>query len=557
MHTIRLCVQCQGNTEFYCRTCKHDLCLQCKEKHVIDLHTKHHDVVIYCEKFENAFLQETCVRHPSQKYSMFCEQCNYSVCNSCTNHTTHALVDLRTTYQTKRQQHREIIDNIRSETLYNYRVLLAGIKTDIKTCPSQICHRQSQMSTKAQRLKDLIDTMVCDSKIRKTLLQHRGSMNRYVVNIQNYENIYEQSANRAVQFLLFVKTNHGPQIKDSPSQLLSVITEIQMTTGKRQVGIDECLRLMSTPVLHTSVSVTGVSHVYHISREASGRVWVCDYNNIILTDTTGIARHRVLDLNYWIGGPHTVNRCGELIYIDKQHNINKRSKTLDNTPTRLLESESPWVPICLHASHSTGDLIVGMFNTNADNGKVTRYNGTGKQILNIQHDNTGQVLYGSPIYITENNNGDVIVSDYIKDTVIGTCCSGRHRFSYKGRSVDPPLRPRGICTDALSNILVCDEKTHTVQMIDKDGQFMSLLLTHQHGINKPWGLDYDDKIHLLWVGSHNTNKVSVYRYIQRRYSLTENPGSDDGMTKALRYEEVQKSEELESEEDRRQKASPV
>ncbi|XP_056007569.1 uncharacterized protein LOC125666209 isoform X1 [Ostrea edulis] len=531
---LRQCSQCQGDTEFYCNTCKRDLCLQCKEKHAIDLDTIYHDVVIYREKFNYISRQEICVRHPKRKYRMFCDQCNYSVCKRCTDHRTHALVDLRTAYQTKRQQHREIIENIRSETLYNCRVLLAGIQTDIQTCPPQICHRQSQMSTKAQRLKDLIDTVVCDVKTRyRGLLidrihQQKRKMNRQLVHLQNYEDRYEQSANRAVQFLLFIKTSRVPQIKDSPSQLLSVITEIQMTTGKRQVGIDECVKLMSTPVLHTSVCVTDVIYVSHISRVMSDRVWVSGYDNLILTDTTGDTIHRVTDIITWYG-VHTVNSSGELIYIDSDYNINKLS-THNKTVTRLIQSTSPWSPECVCCSPSTGDLMVGMYNTDTETGKVTRYNSSGQHILTIQHHNTGHTLYSRPYYITENNNGDIIVSDWIKykrGAVVVTERGGRHRFSYTGPPSGSSLRPRGICTDALSHILVCDFNTHTVQMIDKDGHFLSLLLTRQHGINTPRSLNYDDKTHLLWVGSYITNTVSVYRYLQRRYSLTDYPDSVD------------------------------
>jgi hypothetical protein len=56
-------------------------------------------------------------------------------------------------------------------------------------------------------------------------------------------------------------------------------------------------------------------------------------------------------------------------------------------------------------------------------------------------------------------------------------------------------------------------------MIDKDGDFLSLLLTPQHGIYRPYSVDCDDKTHLLWVGSGDNNTVCVYKYIQRRYSL--------------------------------------
>ncbi|XP_062601118.1 protein wech-like [Saccostrea cucullata] len=108
----------------------------------------------------------------------------------------------------------------------------------------------------------------------------------------------------------------------------------------------------------------------------------------------------------------------------------------------------------------------------------------------------------TPMYITENRNGDVIVSDFWRYAVVVTDCEGRYRFSYRGDTSESRLNPRGICTDALSHILVCDEDTHSVHMIDKDGYFLLRILTQKQGIYKPAGLCYDEKAHLLLVGSH-------------------------------------------------------
>eukprot|EP00105_Crassostrea_gigas_P044600 XP_019928748.1 PREDICTED: uncharacterized protein LOC105342883 [Crassostrea gigas] len=156
-------------------------------------------------------------------------------------------------------------------------------------------------------------------------------------------------------------------------------------------------------------------------------------------------------------------------------------------------------------------------------GKVTRYNQSGQLTQTIQHDNTGRRLYSGPIYITENNNGDVVVSDYGygSGAVVVTERGGRHCFSYRGCPSGSGLRPRGICTDALSHILVCDGRTKTVQMLDKDGQFLSHLLTKSQVMGEPRSLSYDVNTHCLWVGSRHNNKVCVYRYITRQDALTD------------------------------------
>nr|XP_034308471.1 uncharacterized protein LOC117683416 [Crassostrea gigas] len=299
-------------------------------------------------------------------------------------------------------------------------------------------------------------------------------------------------------------------------------------TEKPQQGNQCLLKLTSGAELHQSLTVKGVDLCLHISCVTSDRVWVSDGDNLMLTDTTGVPLHPVEDsCSDLYGGSHTVNSGSELIYIDSNYNIKKLSKDMKTTTTFIERTDYTWEPQCVYWSPSTGDLLVGMRygNENTDTGKVTRYNQSGQLTQTIQHDITGRGLYRYPHYITENNNWDIAVSDfedyYETGAVVVTERGGRHRFSYTGHPSGSGLEPNGICTDALSHILVCDGTTRTVQMLDKDGQFLSHLLTESQEMREPRGLSYDVNTHRLWVGSGNNNKVCVYRYITRQDALTD------------------------------------
>ncbi|XP_078312237.1 uncharacterized protein LOC144618959 [Crassostrea virginica] len=303
-------------------------------------------------------------------------------------------------------------------------------------------------------------------------------------------------------------------------------------TEKRQApGTELLLNLLPSPVLQKSLSVTGVSGCGHISCVTPDRIWVSDVNNIILTDTaTGKQLHSVNDsLDSW-RGIHTVNCDSELIYIDTDKNINKLSSDMKTTTTLIKHTDTTWEPRCVYCSPSSGDLLVGMSRRESDTGtrtytgKVMRYDNTGKHKLSKPHnDNTPHHLHDVPVFITENNNRDVLVSGWNRNAVVVTSGEGVHRFSYTGPPSGSSLfRPRGICTDVMSHILVSDSFTHTVQMLDRDGQFLSFLLTTQSpGVhNAPSGLSYDVTNHVLWVGSLN-NRLSVYRYINRHLALSD------------------------------------
>eukprot|EP00105_Crassostrea_gigas_P040757 XP_019924905.1 PREDICTED: uncharacterized protein LOC105333353 [Crassostrea gigas] len=554
---VHQCSKCPGDTEYYCVSCPCDLCPQCKENHVKDVQTIDHDVVSHRDKINYIPTQEICVRHPSHVYTKYCEPCQVPVCDSWFGHTSHRfpipvwhkIESIQGAFQTKRQQHRGIIHTIRSEALFYRPVLLPRIKTDFKTCQTEFSRYQSEMLTKAQTLKHLIDyiqedfmcNVFCNFDFKHRFLKQKKEMIMHIVSLQRYVHIYEQrKVIRPLQFLSSIKTAlpqihptlHTSQLSMTESlnkeDVMESLSAIQITErGNRHLGNQCLLKLTSVPELH---QVTCVASCCHISCVTSDRVWVSDHRNILmLMDTSGISLHRVKDpCNHLFDreGFHTVNSESELIYIDGNGNINKLSKDMKTTTTFIETTDSTWEPLCVYWSPSTGDLLVGMSRDGSyihtRTGKVTRYNQSGQLTQTIQHDNTRRRMrmYSKPNYITENNNGDVVVSDSYSAVVV-TERGGRHRFSYTGPPSGSGLVPRGICTDALSHILVCDGETKTVQMLDKDGQFLSHLLTKSQEMGEPRSLSYDVNTHRLWVGSRYNNKVCVYSYIIRQHALTD------------------------------------
>lgn len=158
-YKIHQCSKCRGYTEYYCESCSCNMCPQCKENHVKDLKTIEHNVMTFHEKYNFISKEETCVRHPNIIYRRYCKQCEIPACNDCQNHRKHKRINVRTAYESKRQQHEETIHTIRSDALFYRPVLLTRIKADEKTCHFEFSIHQSKMLTKAQKLKDMIDNV--------------------------------------------------------------------------------------------------------------------------------------------------------------------------------------------------------------------------------------------------------------------------------------------------------------------------------------------------------------------------------------------------------------
>lgn len=541
-----------GNVEYHCHSCHHDLCLQCKENHVIDLDTKDHIVTHYIGKFVYPPKHERCVRHHDQHYEIFCKTCNNPICLKCNKHRNHSFSTVKTAYKKKQGQQHELFLNIRSEILYNLEVLrtllLSNIEKEENICKKEINNITSKMRTKAHTLKNLLDIFQSGVHFKcLRLLRHRLKKKKKTLSERHkYVIFYEQSANRAVQFLRLINKHSPQQIIDAPGvgqQLLlllsleihmnditEILSKVQITQReKRHVQNHTLYKNMSSSVLNKSLPVINMPFWYHISRKTADQIWISDLFEFTLINTTTnetIDRlsFKVARPAYRSFGSHTVNTEGELILANQSDIIKLCNDT--GTTTTLFRFNLGWIPRCVYYSPFTQDLLIGISKTDNQihKGMIIRCKNIGQPNESIELGQPGNTLYSEPSFITENSNGDIVVSDSRSHAVVVTDFGGRHRFTYRGHPSGSGFLPLGICTDVLLNILICDEKSNTVQIIDKKGKFVSYLLRvtdKSPGIAKPRSLFYDFNKHLLWVGSGDEAcAITVHRYINRHLPHT-------------------------------------
>jgi hypothetical protein len=311
----------------------------------------------------------------------------------------------------------------------------------------------------------------------------------------------------------------------SPSTLVKSPSKQKKEDSYKNFCVKQTLSLSPSVIAVREFNVPGVNHTFHISLDKSGRLWASDNEgNLVQTDLQGNQLQKIQTTGRQYGY-HAVTQDEELIFTDSDDKV-IRKITQGTTLTDFIITGNwipflkpgggasfirtgDWEPISIHFSHINGDILVGIVKVGE--AKVTRYNKTGKELQNIQRDNKGQRLYRYPHYITENINGDICVSDNDIDAVVVVDKSGRHRFSYTGQGSQ--FRPYGICTDVFGHILVCVGISDTVHLIDQDGQFLSLLLTEQHGVSTPFSVCVDDENN-LYVGQYDNNTVRVYNYLK-------------------------------------------
>ena len=524
---VKLCSQCPGNTEYFCQSCQKEFCYYCKERHVIDLDSSNHEVTIYKGRF-NHYIHEKCIKHPLQVLDKYCESCVIPICLQCTEHRRHNILDIKEVYENNLRQCKGIAINLRSKALYNCQVLLSGlqsvVKHDVQICRINVKNHHSEILKRSKKIKNIFDRVTSDPYNRRLI--NSILLTRKIIKLQNYANTYEECVSRSVKFLRFIKGSPYSRIHELQPFMVDLIQLITATRiekkGRRHVQDKYLLKLLPSPVFKRSIIVKEVSHCVHISCLTPDKVWISDGRKLMLINTTtGDTIYTVTDSVHELEtGLHTVN--SDLFYIDNNYNISKLYGDLKTKTVFIKRIDPLWKPQCVHCSLITGDLLVGMWKQKNKTAKVNRYSNTGKLTQTIQGNLKGFKLYKRPIYMTENNNGDIVVSDWWQHAVVVTERGGKHRFSYTGSHLPgSKLFPRGVCTDALSNILLCVDKKFMVHIIDRNGQLLTyLLISKLTDIFKPRVLSYDFTNHLLLAGSGWKSTVSVYRYINRHLPLT-------------------------------------
>jgi hypothetical protein len=520
---------------------------------------------------------EKCKIHPNKDIDMHCVECQVPICSKCAtqeNHQGHRFIDLETVYADKMALCLEEISKIEKYFLPTSQDLQREIKNDATEIKKIMDSIRTAMKADGESLKNLVDTAVSENmqqadNIEMSLLEILQSQDTtfddYISYLHDHlkepcgylssstlSNIIPKLSEKFSDIRpipestkpvipLFTAGQHSKDdvakllgkinLKDAKAEVRKIKTmdivspspSVESTSkqeGHKKSDVKQTLSRSPSVTKVREFKVPGVNNTFHMSLDKSDRLWASDTDgNLVQTDLQGNQLQKIQTSGGY--GYHTITQDGELIFPDDDKNVIKKI-AMDTKISEYINT-GDWAPISIYSSHINGNILLGMMKNGE--AKVTRYNKTGKELHNIQWDNKGQGLYNWPRYITENINGDICVSDYIKLAVVVVNKSGQHRFSYKGQ--ESVFWPGGICTDVLGHILMCSGDT--VHLLDQDGQFLSLLLapqqqgiyhqflylliTQQHGVRYPCCVCVDDDNN-LYVGQYDNNTVAVYKYLQ-------------------------------------------
>ena len=211
----------------------------------------------------------------------------------------------------------------------------------------------------------------------------------------------------------------------------------------------------------------------------------------------------------------SVTRGRELIYSDSNSRTVKI--VLDGKSETLITTPQGWRPERLSCTKS-GDILVHMYQRTGlqSKNKIISYQGQNvKQEIN--KDGQGNPIFKDgdySVYISENNNGDVCVSDSNAYTVVAVDKTGKVRFRYDGSPAMREMRfsPGDIVTDAWYQIIVTDIDNNCLHILDENGQFLRCV--DDCGLERPHGLSVDSEGR-LWVGLLDSGEIKVIKYLEQ------------------------------------------
>ncbi|XP_062591864.1 uncharacterized protein LOC134253347 [Saccostrea cucullata] len=562
------CEMCDENCLYHCNSCYVRLCEKCRDNHKINPYTKAHDIGRYNPRILAIPLKK-CPRHRTKDLDMHCKECQIPLCSNCAiapDHQGHTFEDLEEIYS----QHFEAF-KIHLCKIYEYFLpasndVLDDIQDDVTKIKKMIGETKRKLILETEAFKSEIERAFSEKmaqleKIERETLNdlytQSKTMTDYISYLNGLAKKYQfKLVNKDPEYLV---RNEAEGIKPIPktskpayptviagnfnkAEVLRALSKIFPNVSTEERNVRKLFSLKSLPHLQVikqnqrdivnpkpckrwkmsnfvteadGITVQGMQSMLHVSKDHAGRLWVSEFGgNLVQTDVQG---NRLWSIKIsGIGRAcHTMTMQGNLLFIGKENNV--IYKISDTKIIKFIQTED-WTVLSIYSSYRNEDILMGMIkdDTETNDAKVTRYSKTGRKIQDIKNKNrcwTG-MLYKFPVYLTENINGDICVSDSRKEEVVVVNKAGKYRFSYTGQQSNSEFSPCGICTSTLGHILICDPKSYSIHLLDKDGLFLSLLNIGQSGLVRPSGLclDLENQLYVGYYDSNTLTRYTLYKY---------------------------------------------
>ncbi|XP_052708320.1 E3 ubiquitin-protein ligase TRIM71-like [Crassostrea angulata] len=552
-NTAQDAVRCSLCTEvvvFLCGSCHVNLCGQCLPTHLDKNKSLKHEILSYTsESVQSKPQAPECQDHPGESRKLYCQDCNVPICSQCLimtgNHNRHGAVKLADFWEKTR--------NIIMEDLIElhhfekeYSMIVKDRENKIKKYTEHSNQEKILLKKRGQELyqiltkaietieHELTDMVKEDLQILqndKDKVQHSYQVikdcierNEHILNEENSFKMLEyKSIVEELRLVPSMKDISPPKLilpdvkkEEIIKQVVSLQSSVHSTlpgftiskTG--DVTMVSTLTMMEEPTL-LAVLLTHCTKLKGICCESKEKVWIYgDDEKIKQLDRSGNALNSFNAASGTSQKDIAMNSDGNIAFSHKEDACIYLVK---KTKIEKFVDVSCWIPYGL-CFNSDGDLMVCMRRNDYTESKVGVF-ADGKLKQQFQFDDIRKPLFSisrNSMYICENGNGDICVSDWNACAVIVMKKSGEYRFRYTGclsRSFKE-FYPHGIATDSSCRILIADRDNNCVHVTDRNGKFVRYITC---GLQDPFVLSLDTEEN-LWVGECDTACIKIIKYLE-------------------------------------------
>lgn len=549
---VIICHLCDKPAQRFCNNCQANLCLGCVSKHIHDHESLGHDIVSFTNRKIRLVFNE-CEIHPGQRCEVHCQQCHTPVCVMCIlgKHKNHEAVDLSSIVENKKKMIEEEIEEIEAKIVPKFKKRNAELNALIDTVKTEF----TKMKEKNESLRKIWHQEV-DDIFDKAGNLINSMQNLKIASITKHQNDIESKIpemSQTVQQLkkvlksnkaseindlesklkeyrdfqtdievdlpsLIEKTNKGKEIQIEIDSMKATLTQIYPSQQADDVPVqqaDDAPYNSSTELLDKAKETATISTQYHQLWSVAcvgTEVWISGFNGIISrVDMKGVVQETINVTNVQWPNDISMTKQGELIFsksLDRTINIVR-----DGRIERLFTVPEGWEPCRLHCTRS-GHILVSMHCGDKLKNKIVKYH---MQTITheIDRDENGKPIFYDGIfklYVTENTNEDICVSDVNAYSLVVVDKTGRVRFRYDGTPAKTErfFDPRCLVTDSFGHIILTDNNNDCLHILDRNGQFLRCV--DNCGLDRPFGLSVNNEGRLL-VGLP-TGKIKVIQYLK-------------------------------------------
>lgn len=542
------CSLCPEVVVIHCGSCQVNLCAQCLSTHIDRNKSLKHEIVPYTSQLvkPEAELQK-CQDHPKQQCDLFCQDCSVPICSRCLtgNHKRHGAVDLEEICETTRSTVKEDLEELR-KFRKEYEKVVGESKEELAKYIEESDKERDSLRELGKQWHQMIDKVIdkvgkdmdeiiqSDTKcLQDNTEEIQSALQDVKDSIKANEDILQDD--RFTRLLSYASKNDAFRIIPSrPAIKTAKIVPVNVKEGDiipKLIHFQRSIRtklpgyslnrtgdvssistksLLPEPELIATIK-TNCKQLKGICHNEDDRVWIYGTDEILReVDITGTVQNCITAISKNSQKDIAKNKMGEIVFShlsDECVNIVREGKI-----SKLLDL-SEWIPFGV-TFNADDDLMVCMRREDYQESKVGIFS-QGKLKKEIQFDETGKPLFSASrnnMYIKENANRDICVSDWNACAVIVLKSSGELRFRYTGnlsRSFKQ-FYPHGIVTDNYCRILVVDRKNDCLHVIDRNGKFLTYITC---SLQDPYVLSMDPDEN-VWVGEYDTGCVKVIRYLE-------------------------------------------